>query len=71
MPTVMGYDALLAKALRDLHQTWAASEAVWRDQARTDFTHAHLEPIADRIRLAVRTLKQLESLLESMERDCA
>lgn len=60
----------LEKALRDLLAAWEITEAGWRDLARTEFARDHLNPLDARVRLAVRTSKQLSALLEEAVREC-
>jgi hypothetical protein len=67
---VSGDHDQLEKALRDLLAAWAVTEAGWQDRARTEFAEEHLNPLDARVRLAVRTSKQLSALLEEAIREC-
>ncbi len=71
MPSVMGDDALLEKALKDLAVAWDATADGWRDEARTAFADQHLHEMEARIRLAVRTIRQLDTLLKEAITQCS
>jgi hypothetical protein len=70
MPNLAGDDALLEKALRALDLAWTEGGSRWRDSAREDFAAAHLDPIRERARVAIRALKQLDGLLAETMRQC-
>ncbi len=62
--------ALVEKALSDMRAAWDASGAGWRDQARHDFAHDHLEPIELHARQAAEAMRRLDSLLRDAVRQC-
>ncbi|MBA3707883.1 MAG: hypothetical protein H0W83_03565 [Planctomycetes bacterium] len=70
MPSVTGDDAMLEDALRHLCEAWAITAERWRDQARSDFEKQHLDGIEDRTRLAARSVKQMENLINEVMRQC-
>lgn len=71
MRGVNGDDAQIEKALRELTAAWAATEDGWRDVAREGFSRHHLQPLEARLRASVRSIRQLESLLEEAIRQCS
>lgn len=71
MPALMGDDALLEKALKDLAAAWDATSDAWRDEARTDFADQHLDAIDARTRAAVRAIRQMDTLLKEAIHQCS
>ena len=67
----MGDDALLEKALKDLAAAWDATADEWRDEARTDFSDQHLHELEARTRLAVRAIRQMDTLLKEAIHQCS
>lgn len=71
MPSLMGDDALLEKALKDLAAAWDATADGWRDEARTDFAEQQVQELEARTRLAVRTIRQMDALLKEAIHQCS
>jgi hypothetical protein len=70
MPVLSGDDALLEKALKELLVAWDATSDGWRDQARVDFAHDHLDPLMARARQAAGAIRRMDTLLREAVQQC-
>ncbi len=63
-------EATLDRAARELLEAWAATGDGWRDAARAEFQHDHLDGIAWRSRLGMKELSELSALCADAVRRC-
>ena len=71
MPNLSGDDALLEKAIKDLHAAWDAAGEGWRDRARDDFKDQHLDALEAEVREAARAMRELQVLIGEAVRSCS
>jgi hypothetical protein len=71
MPGASGDDAVLESAFKELMAAWQATQDRWRDSARQDFERAFLEDLHTRVKLAVRSIKQMEALMRQAIQACS
>jgi len=67
-PRFGGDDDLIEGAIRDLEAAFAAAGELWRDQSREEFAQNQLEPMLQRAREAVRTIREIEAILRDAVR---
>ncbi len=70
MPALTCDDALVEKALKDLHVAWDGTAESWRDQARTDFATDHLDPLTIRAREAAAAIRRMDAILRDVVHQC-
>jgi hypothetical protein len=61
---------LLTLATRQLHARWSETRNSWRDQKAAEFEFLYLSELTDSVNSALRTLEELEKLLERVHVDC-
>lgn len=71
MPNLGGDDALLEKAIKDLHAAWDVAGEGWRDLARDDFKDRHLDGMEAEVRGAARAMRELQVLIAEAVRSCS
>jgi hypothetical protein len=67
-PRIGGDDGLIELALQDLERAFAAAGERWRDQSRDHFAKDHLDPLRQRAKDAMRTMREIEALLRDVVR---
>jgi len=67
-PRIGGEEGLIEQALRDLEIAFASSGELWRDQSREGFVIDHLDPLRQRAKDAVRTIREIEAILRDVVR---
>ncbi len=60
----------LAMATRQLMSRWAETRLSWRDKKAADFEALYLSDVRDTVAAAIRTLEELDQLLEKVHADC-
>lgn len=65
-----GSRGLLTLATRQLMSRWAETRNSWRDGKATEFEALYLAELADTMGSALRTLEELDHLLEKVHADC-
>ena len=60
----------LANAFKSLKQEWEATENVWRDVVRKDFTDDHWDPLATRLAAVLTAMDRFDQALSQMKQDC-
>ncbi len=65
-----GARGLLALATRGLMGRWDETCVSWRDTKAAEFEAAYLAEIADTVAAALRTLEEIDQLLERVHADC-
>lgn len=68
--SVKGSRAALTKTTRDLINEWHTTKNYWRDAKRQAFEAAYLATLADRVNAAVRTIEDIDKILDKIRRDC-
>jgi hypothetical protein len=65
-----GSRGLLTLATRQLLARWEETRHSWRDQKAGEFESLYLSGISDNLGSILRTLEELEHLLEKIHADC-
>jgi hypothetical protein len=65
-----GSRAQLALATRQLMDRWDETRRSWRDQKAAEFEERYLSEVKETIGGAIRTLEELDQLLEKVHADC-
>jgi len=65
-----GSRGLLTLATRQLMNRWEETRISWRDQKAVGFQDLYLSEVKDTVNSAIRTLEELERLLEKVHEDC-
>lgn len=60
----------LTLAARQLATRWEEARRSWRDQKAADFEALYLTEVRDTVHAAIRTLEELDQLLEKVHADC-
>lgn len=71
MPRVSNSDRQLVEALRNLHHAWAESGDGWRDRTREQFGREYLEEYDARVKSAINSVMELNTLLRQAIKDCS
>ena len=61
---------LLTMATRQLLSRWEETRQSWRDKKAADFEALYLSEVRDTVSSALRTLEELDQLLEKVHADC-
>lgn len=61
---------LLTMATRQLLSRWEQTHQSWRDKKATEFEALYLSEVRDTVSAAIRTLEELDQLLEKVHADC-
>jgi uncharacterized membrane protein YdfJ with MMPL/SSD domain len=61
---------LLTMATRQLMGRWDEVSNSWRDQKAADFETLYLAEVKDTVTAAIRTLEELDQLLEKVHAEC-
>ena len=61
---------LLTMATRQLMSRWDETRQSWRDNKAADFEALYLSEVRDTVSSALRTLEELDKLLEKVHADC-
>jgi hypothetical protein len=61
---------MLTLATRQLLARWEETRKSWRDQKASEFESLYLAELKDTVHAAVRTLEDLDHLLEKVHADC-
>ncbi len=61
---------LLTMATRQLMSRWEEVSQSWRDAKAADFENTYLTEVRDTVTAAIRTLEELDHLLEKVHADC-
>ncbi len=65
-----GSRAQLAQATRQLLGRWDEARRSWRDQKAAEFEETYLSEVKETVGAAIRTLEELDQLLEKVHADC-
>jgi hypothetical protein len=65
-----GSRGILALATRQLLSRWDETRRSWRDQKAAEFEQHYLTEVRDAANAAIRTLEELDQLLEKIHADC-
>lgn len=68
--SVAGSRGLLTLATRQLMSRWEEVRNSWRDQKAADFEALYLSEVRDTVNTALRTLEEIDHLLEKVHADC-
>jgi hypothetical protein len=60
----------LASATRQLMSRWEETRQSWHDKKAVDFEALYLSEVRDTVAAAIRTLEELDQLLEKVHADC-
>lgn len=60
----------LTLATRQLASRWEQVRRSWRDQKAAEFETVYLAEVRDTVNAAIRTLEELDQLLEKVHADC-
>jgi hypothetical protein len=60
----------LVDALKVLTVRWEAARDGWDDAAGRQFEESYVEPIAPQVRVAVRAIDRLASVISQMRHEC-
>jgi hypothetical protein len=61
---------ILTGATRQLQARWEDTRRTWRDQKAAEFEQTHLEPLIRDLAAALRTIEELDLLLQKIHADC-
>lgn len=61
---------LLTMATRQLMGRWEEVAKSWRDRKAADFEALYLAEVKDTVTAAIRTLEELDQLLEKVHAEC-
>jgi hypothetical protein len=61
---------ILTGATRQLQARWEDTFRTWRDQKAAEFEQSHLAPLARDLAAALRTIEELDLLLQKIHADC-
>lgn len=61
---------LLTMATRQLMSRWEQTHQSWRDKKAIEFESMYLSDVRDTVSAAIRTLEELEKILEKVHADC-
>jgi uncharacterized membrane protein YdfJ with MMPL/SSD domain len=61
---------LLTMATRQLMSRWEETRQSWRDNKAADFEALYLSEVRDTVSAAIRTLEELDQLLQKVHADC-
>ena len=62
--------AQLAMATRQLLSRWDETRQSWRDQKAAEFDERYLAEVRETVNAAIRTLEELDLILEKVHADC-
>lgn len=62
--------AKITQATKDLLACWGQTTEVWRDDKGRQFEEHYLLPLQSDIRTMVIAMERMDSLLETVRRDC-
>ncbi|HSP43095.1 MAG TPA: hypothetical protein VLO11_09505 [Luteolibacter sp.] len=65
-----GSRAQLAQATRQLLGRWDEAHRSWRDLKAAEFEERYLSEVKETVGAAIRTLEELDQLLEKVHADC-
>jgi hypothetical protein len=65
-----GSRGILAMATRQLLGSWDETRRSWRDQKAAEFEQCYLTEVKETANAAIRTLEELDQLLEKIHADC-
>jgi hypothetical protein len=60
----------LSNAFKTLKQQWEATESVWRDVIRKEFSDDHWDPLVARLSAVLTAMDRLDAALGQMKQDC-
>ena len=61
---------ILTGATRQLQARWGETRVSWRDQKALEFEKNFLDPLARDLAAALRTIDELDLLLQKIHADC-
>ena len=64
-------EMMLGRAADELEQHWQNTAGSWRDKARDDFEHDHLEDLGIAVKRAQQAMKNINQLLREVIRECS
>ena len=59
----------LQKATKSLKEQWLWTKEYWRDQTAQKYEEEYLEPIGEKVRMALSAVERLTEVLEEAEKD--
>lgn len=65
-----GSRGLLTLATRQLFSRWEEARNSWRDQKAEEFENLYLHEISQNLNSTLRSMEELEQLLEKIHADC-
>lgn len=68
--SLSGSKGLLTLATRQLQARWSETQFSWRDQKAQDFHELYLAELLNEVSSALRTIDELDKLLEKVHAEC-
>ena len=59
----------LQKAMKELKEQWYWTKEYWRDQTAEKYEKEYLQPLGEKVRLALSAVERLTEVLEEAEKD--